>query len=174
MFRRAAGLSLLALMRRAVLGLLALSAIQPCAAYFDINLLSDIAKLHADRASELKVSRVEQRRRLQEAAPADANQGKNGTFWDKLTEKGKGPGKRAAITTVIAIAVVVVVCICCWCVPILDVACWKERDDVALRETYQPRVKRPSAMSQDELGEDAPVAAGDEVRARRPVQPARV
>jgi hypothetical protein len=162
-------------MRRNVLGLLALCAIQPCAAYFDINLLSDIAKFHADRESALKVTRVEQRRRLQQAAsepappPDDSAAGKNGTFWDRLTQKGKGAGKRAAITTVIAVAVVVVVCLCCWCVPILDVACWKERDDVALRETYMPENKPPS--DHGELGEDAPTAAGDEIRPRRPVQP---
>jgi hypothetical protein len=163
-------------MRRDVLGLLALCAIQPCVAYFDINLLADIAKLQADRQSALKLTRVEQRRRLQEAAPKPEDEKpSNGTFWDRLTEEGKSPGKRAAITTIIAVAVVVVVCICCWCVPIMDVACWKGRDDVALRETYMPRAKPPSVVDQDELGEDVPVAAGDEIiRARKPAPSARV
>jgi hypothetical protein len=160
-------------MRPGVLVLAAACVLPTCAAYFDINLLSNIAQLKVKQAAELKTERLErrrlnvERRRLDDPATDDAD---NGSFWERLGAKGKGPGKRAAITTMIAVAVVVVVCVCCWCVPICEIACWRSRDDNVLNETYLPEEKPPTVVRHYELGEDAPVAAGDDdLRARRPL-----
>ncbi|KAG8464341.1 hypothetical protein KFE25_003404 [Diacronema lutheri] len=148
-------------------------AVPACAAYFDIQLLSDYAKLKIDKEAALRVARIERgrfgehRRVLQESTASEAPSGSS--FWDRLGEEGKSPGKRAAITTLIAVAVVVVVCLCCWCVPILEIVCWgKARDDNALNETYLPQDKPPPMVNRLTPGEAAlPIAAGDqEFRAR--------
>lgn len=156
-------------MVRLVLPLLLVGcALRSCAAYFDIQLLSEIAQLKYNHDSEIKEARLNQRR-LQAAAAANGTGTDTHTFWERLNEKGKGPGKRAAITTLIAIIVVIVVCVCCWCIPILDIACWgKSRDDNALNETYLPTDKPPTVVSQLSPGIDIPAAAGDDVR-RRPI-----
>ncbi|KAJ1632710.1 hypothetical protein T492DRAFT_986108 [Pavlovales sp. CCMP2436] len=179
-------------MRRDV-ALLLVACLPLAAAYFDINLLSDVAKIKskqnvAERAERLQHRRVleaaklksnedaaqqaekQHRRKLQEEATPAPEQ-KGGTFFDRLGEKGKSAGKRAAITTVIAIAVVVVVCLCCWCVPMMEIACWgKARDDAAFRETYLPEDKPPTLVNVLSDGDPhaLPVAAGDLI-ARRPI-----
>lgn len=129
-------------MRRPLL--LLLCSAPACVAYFDIQLLSEIAKYKVDKDAELRTVRLgrrrleQSRRQLDESSTTEqaSESVSGGTFWDRLSEEGKSPGKRAAITTIIAVAVVIVVCLCCWCAPICDIACWgRARDDNALRET---------------------------------------
>lgn len=161
-------------MGRPLLLVLAACATPACVAYFDIQLLSGIArfKVHSDaqlRSARLGRRRSDGSRRHLEEATAVESTPSGETFWDRLGQEKSSPGKRAAITTLIAVIVVAFVCVCCWCVPICEIASFgRARDDDALHETYLPREKSPTLRNAHVGGGQTalPIAAGDDAYIR--------
>eukprot|EP00306_Pavlova_sp_CCMP459_P008687 CAMPEP_0185156558 /NCGR_PEP_ID=MMETSP1139-20130426/1193_1 /TAXON_ID=298111 /ORGANISM="Pavlova sp., Strain CCMP459" /LENGTH=153 /DNA_ID=CAMNT_0027721561 /DNA_START=75 /DNA_END=536 /DNA_ORIENTATION=- len=146
---------------RAVM-LLFVCAATTASAYFDMGLIGKAALKKVESQSRQRHLRA-----LAEADEAVEDTGEN--FWDRLGKGDRGPGQRAAITTMIAVAVVVVVCICCVCTPIHDIIFWKDRDDAALNETYEPKTPTRPLPQLDE-SERLPAAAGDDVNPPRRAQ----